>query len=78
LVEFLADPFRLKSILADIKGLKNLEGRFDQPSVGEDAAIAGDSGISVNRDERMDRVFRLDLGGPTALGGYSQQRCCDD
>ena len=72
LVQFLAYPLRFESILAGIKRLQNFKGCFYQSAIGENAAIAGNSGVSVDCDKCVDGVFGLDLGRPAALGRFSQ------
>ena len=38
--------------------LQHLDGRLHQPAVGEDAAMAGDPGVGVHRDQRVDSNLR--------------------
>jgi hypothetical protein len=54
LMEFLRDALGLQCIFAMKQRLKHLQPCFHQSSIGKDAAVPDNSGIGVNRDERMD------------------------
>src|SRR5262249_53741918 len=71
LIELFGDPLGFERVLAQKQRLENLETRLDQPSVGEDAAVPSDAGVSVNGDQRVDRVFRFDLRRPAAFRAFA-------
>ena len=73
LVQLLGDPLGLQRVLAPIERLQHLQPGLDQPAIGEDAAIAGDAGVGVHGDQRVDGIFGLYLDRPTAFRALTDQ-----
>ena len=74
LMQLLAHALRRQRVLVAIERLEHLQPGLDQAPVGEHAAVAGQPLIGMDRDDRVDRVLRPDLGRPAALGAFAEQR----
>ena len=48
-------------------GCKHLDRCLHQPAVGKDAAMAGDAGVRVHRDQGVNGILGLDFSRPAAL-----------
>ena len=68
LMQLLGDPLRLQRILARTERLQHLQPGLHEPAVGEDAAIAGDARIGVDRDDGVDEILRPDLRDQPPFG----------
>ena len=78
LMEAFADAFRFEGVFTDQQGLQHLGPGGGQVSIGECAAVTGNSHIRMHRDQRMDGIVRLDLCGPSARRAFARQRRHDD
>ena len=78
LVQFFGHALGFERIFVCIERLEHLQCRFYKSAIGEYTSIAGQAGIGVNRDQRMNRIIGPYLGGPAPFRTLAHKRRSND
>ena len=78
LMQGLRDALGLERILAAKNRLEHLERRRHETVIGEDAAVADNTGIRMHGDQAVHGIFGPDLGRPASLRALAEQGNGDD